>query len=137
MPFSSTYPSIKYGQTNLLDFVFPKNEAPSEEPQWIDSANPKMYLSQRTGLEWIKRVGVGLKKTGLPRGERIMLFTTNHIYVPVAYLGIVGSGYVFTAANPAYTIPGKKKPRQIIDSFSKANANRQNWPTKSTTSAPK
>jgi hypothetical protein len=38
-----------------------------------------------------------------------MVYIPNHIYVPVAYLAIVSSGYAFSAANPAYTLPGKKK----------------------------
>lgn len=34
-----------------------------------------------------------------------MIYTPNHIFVPVAYLGIVGSCRAFSAANPIYTVP--------------------------------
>lgn len=34
-----------------------------------------------------------------------MIFTPNHIFVPVAYLGIAGNGYAFSGANPIYTVP--------------------------------
>ena len=34
-----------------------------------------------------------------------MIYTPNNIFVPVAYLGIVGSGRAFSAANPIYTVP--------------------------------
>lgn len=33
-----------------------------------------------------------------------MIYTPNHIFVPVAYLGIVGSGRVFSGMNPIYTV---------------------------------
>jgi hypothetical protein len=36
-----------------------------------------------------------------------MIFTPNHIFVPVAYLGIVSAGAAFSGANPAYTVLGK------------------------------
>jgi hypothetical protein len=39
--------------------------------------------------------------------EVVMIFTPNHIFVPVAYLGIVGSKRIFSGANPAYTVSGK------------------------------
>jgi 4-coumarate--CoA ligase len=35
-----------------------------------------------------------------------MILTPNHIFVPVAYLGIVGSKRIFSGANPAYTVSG-------------------------------
>ncbi|OCL08960.1 acetyl-CoA synthetase-like protein [Glonium stellatum] len=33
-----------------------------------------------------------------------MIYTPNYIFVPVAYLGIVGSKRIFSGANPAYTL---------------------------------
>lgn len=33
-----------------------------------------------------------------------MIYTPNHIFVPAAYLGIVGSCRAFSAANPIYTV---------------------------------
>jgi len=36
-----------------------------------------------------------------------MVYTTNHTFVPAAYMGIVGSGRIFSGLNPAYTLPGK------------------------------
>lgn len=33
-----------------------------------------------------------------------MIYTPNHIFVPAAYLGIVGSGRSFSAVNPIYTV---------------------------------
>jgi acyl-CoA synthetase (AMP-forming)/AMP-acid ligase II len=51
----------------------------------------------------------GLERIGLKKGDVVMIYTPNHIFVPVAYLGIVGAGYAFSGANPVYTLPGKFK----------------------------
>lgn len=37
-----------------------------------------------------------------------MIVSPNHIFVPVAYLGAVGSGRIFSGANPSYTPDGRK-----------------------------
>ena len=34
----------------------------------------------------------------------MIIYTPNHIFVPAAYLGIVGGGRAFSAANPIYTV---------------------------------
>lgn len=65
-----------------------------------------MNLSPKGALQWVKRLGVGLSQLGINKGDVILIFTPNHIFVPVAYLGIVGSGYVFSGANPSYTGQG-------------------------------
>jgi 4-coumarate--CoA ligase len=41
---------------------------------------------------------------GVPKGKVVLIMTPNHIFVPVAYLGIVGAGRVFSGVNPIYTI---------------------------------
>ena len=61
----------------------------------------RIYFQQGNPL---KRLAVGLDKLGIQRGEAVLILTTNHIYVPVAYLGIVGSGRVFSGVNPIYTV---------------------------------
>jgi 4-coumarate--CoA ligase len=47
-----------------------------------------------------------LDRIGSKPGEVVMILTPNHIFVPVAYLGIVGSKRIFSGANPAYTVSG-------------------------------
>lgn len=109
MPFKSTYPSLDIQQSNLLDYAFPSDTPPSDKPLWIAAENPQHYLSQKDALSWVKRLGFGLEKAGIKKGEVVMIFTPNHIYVPPTYLGIVGAGYSFSAANPIYTVPGKSQ----------------------------
>lgn len=55
-------------------------------------------------LSWIKRFAVGLDQLGIAQQKAIMVFTPNHIFVPMAYLGAAGSQRFFTGANPAYTV---------------------------------
>lgn len=107
MPFKSLYQDLDIQQANLLDFAFPTETTPSNEPLWIDAANPSHSLSQAEALQWIRRLGFGLNRAGIKQGEAVMIMTPNHIYVPPTYLGIVGAGYCFSAANPIYTVPGK------------------------------
>ena len=107
MPFKSPFPSLDIPKVDILSYLFPDNESPSETPVWIDSENPKHHLSPKELLHWVKRLAVGLDRLGVKRGEVVMIFTPNHIFVPVAYLGIVGSGRVFSGANSIYTVAGE------------------------------
>ncbi|KAK5128233.1 hypothetical protein LTR85_002900 [Meristemomyces frigidus] len=90
---------------NILDYLFPEDQPVSDEPVWHDAANAQNNLSPRRLLQWVKRVGFGMDRLGIRRGDIIMIYTPNHIFVPAAYLGIVGSCRAFSAANPIYTVP--------------------------------
>lgn len=106
MVFKSPFPSLDIPKTNLLSYLFPKGSTPSDEPIWIDCKDDKINLSPKQMLQWVKRLGFGLQNLGLKRGDVVMICTPNQIFVPVAYLGIVSVGCVFSGANPAYTVPG-------------------------------
>ncbi|KAL2881247.1 hypothetical protein SGCOL_003538 [Colletotrichum sp. CLE4] len=105
MVFNSPYPRLDIPKTNLLSYLFPKGSTPSDEPIWIDCKDDKTNLSPKQMLQWVRRVGFGLQNLGLKRGDVVMICTPNQIFVPVAYLGIVSVGCVFSGANPAYTVP--------------------------------
>jgi 4-coumarate--CoA ligase len=104
MVYRSTFPDLDIPKCNVLSFLFPKDKQPSDQAIWIDAANPDHFLTPRQLLSWIKRLGSGLDKLGVGKQQVVMIFTPNHIYVPVAYLGIVGAGRIFSAANPVYTV---------------------------------
>ena len=101
------YPSINIPELDVLTYLFGNGEDISEEPLWVNAADSNKYLSARTGLQWIKRLAIGLDKLGVKRGEVVMIVTPNNIFVPVAYLGAVGSGRIFTGVNPLYTADGR------------------------------
>jgi len=106
MLVSSPFPDLDILKCNLLHHLFPKGQFLSDKPLWVDSKNPDRYLTRRTLLQWAKRLAMGLDRIGSKRGEIVMLCTSNHVFLPVAYFGIVGSGRVFSGVNPANTIPG-------------------------------
>ncbi|KAH9214227.1 4-coumarate-CoA ligase [Leptodontidium sp. 2 PMI_412] len=105
MPFKSLLPDIDIPKVDLLSYVFPEGTSPSTDPLWRDTKDPNNSISPAQLLQWIKRLAVGLRNAGVKKGEVVMIYTPNHIYVPVAYLGISGTGHAFSGANPIYTVP--------------------------------
>lgn len=93
--------------TDVLTWLFPKDKQASDTPIWIDAVHPeKKSLSPRQMELWTKRLGIGLKKLGLQQNDVVMIHSTNHIFVPVVYLGVAGHGYIFSGCNPAYSASG-------------------------------
>ncbi|KAL4808014.1 hypothetical protein BDV18DRAFT_158134 [Aspergillus unguis] len=99
----STFPSISLPQCNILSYLYPPSQTVSDKPIWIDADNPANSLSPRQMLSWVRRLGYGLDRLNVQKGEVVLIYTPNHIFVPVAYQGIVGSGRIFSGANPIYT----------------------------------
>ncbi|KIX91959.1 uncharacterized protein Z520_12348 [Fonsecaea multimorphosa CBS 102226] len=104
MVYRSPYPTLDIPEANILSYLFPEGTEPSDEPIWVDAKDPTNSLSPRQALVWIKRLGALLDKLQIQKGEAVMILSPNHIFVPVAYLGIVGAGRVFSGANPIYTV---------------------------------
>ncbi|EME49346.1 hypothetical protein DOTSEDRAFT_68206 [Dothistroma septosporum NZE10] len=111
MPFQSVLPDVKVPECNILSYLFPTtntsssiNDAAGAQPLWVDAKNPKKCLTAKSALQHVRRLAAGFDRLRLPKGSVVMVVSTNHIYVPIAYLGIAGSGRIFTAANPIYTV---------------------------------
>lgn len=104
MPYKSPYPDLDIPKCNVLSYVFPENETPSDKPVWIDAAIPDHYITPAGMLSWVRRFAVGLDKLGVPEHRAVMVYTPNHLYVPVIYLASAGSCRMFTGANPTYTV---------------------------------
>ncbi|KAG9235557.1 hypothetical protein BJ875DRAFT_340976, partial [Amylocarpus encephaloides] len=105
MPFTSPFPTLDLPKVDLLTYLFPPGQHPSTTPLWMDSKDPSVSLSPAQLLQWVNRLAFGLERMALKKGDVVMIYTPNHIFVPVAYLGIVGAGYAFSGANPIYTLP--------------------------------
>lgn len=113
MPENSLF-NLHIPETDVLSWLFPEGKSPCKKPIWIDSERPKEHsLSPEQLLQWVKMLGFGLDKLGVQQNEVVMVLSTNHIFVPVAYLGIAGHGHVFSGCNPAYTVDGKYPTHQI------------------------
>lgn len=106
MPFQSPF-QIDIPSTDLLTYLFPPSKPASDKPIWIDANDIQHALSPRQLLQWVKRLGAGLQGLGLKKGDVVMVYSHNHIFVPVAYLGVAGCGWVFSGCNPAYGVDGK------------------------------
>lgn len=105
MPLQSPF-QLDIPATDVLSFVFPPDLQPSDKPVWIDSENTSHSLSPAELLQWVKRLGAGLDKLNIKQDEVVMMYSSNHIFVPVAYLGCAGSGRIFSGCNPAYGVNG-------------------------------
>lgn len=103
MPQKSPF-QINIPQTDVLSYIFPPNKAPPDQPIWIDADDTSRSLSPAQLLQWVKRLGVGLDRLDIKQNEAVLMYSSNHIFVPVAYLGIAGSGRIFTGCNPAYGV---------------------------------
>jgi 4-coumarate--CoA ligase len=117
MPLKSPYPALDIPKVNILSYIFPRGEELPDTPLWIDSADDNISLSLRQLQQWCKRIAIGLDRLGVKPGSVVMVYTTNHVFVPAAYMGIVGSGRIFSGANPAYTLPGKALILAVRDTF--------------------
>ena len=106
MPYKSTLPDIDIPSTDILSYLF-GHRVNSDQPVWLHSSRPEQSLSPNQALQYVKRLGFGLReRLGLQKGDVVLMFSPNHIFVPVAYLGVVGSGCIFSGANPSYTPQG-------------------------------
>jgi acyl-CoA synthetase (AMP-forming)/AMP-acid ligase II len=106
MVLTSPLEPVEIPETDILTYLFPQGSAPSEDPLWLESSDPENSLSPKQALNWVKRLAIGLDRKGIQQQEAVMILTPNHIFVPAAYLGIVGSRRIFSAANPIYTVSG-------------------------------
>lgn len=106
MPQKSPF-QIDIPLTDVLSYVFPENTQPYDKPIWIDAVQPDRSLTPKQLLDWVKRLGLGLDRLNVGQNECVMICSANHIFVPVAYLGVAGSGRIYSGCNPAYGVKGE------------------------------
>lgn len=105
MPSHSPF-QISIPATDILSYLFPPSEPISDKLIWIDADDTSNSLSPRQLLQWVKQMGAGLQTLGLKEQDVVMMYSHNHIFVPVAYLGIAGCGCIFSGCNPSYGVEG-------------------------------
>lgn len=120
MPYKSRW-SIPIPDASLPTFLFQSAShqepaALANKPAYIDSKKPETNYLTRAGLKlWSQRFALGL--TRLPHfkpGDRVLLFSGNHLGFPIAFMGIIMAGGIFTAANPTFT--ARELANQLKDS---------------------
>jgi len=77
-------------------------------PLYISAASPEKYsLSPAQALTLIKRFAVGLQKLeGVGQGDVVMMFSPNHVFVPVGYLGAIAAGGIFCGCSVSFGVSG-------------------------------
>ena len=103
MPQKSQF-QLNIPATDVLSWIFPEGKEPSDTPLYIDADDTSNSLSLKQVLQWAKRLQLGLDRFGVQKGEAVMMYSTNQIFIPVLYYAVVGSGRLFTGCNPAYGV---------------------------------
>lgn len=115
MPIQSPYTPLGIPEKNILHYLFPeeRQEPTIDKPIWIEASNTSVYLTRRTLLQWATRLAIGFdklrdaeKRLVVQPGDVVMIFSSNQVMIPVAYLGTVGSGRIFSGANATFTVRG-------------------------------
>ncbi|ROT37701.1 AMP-binding enzyme [Sodiomyces alkalinus F11] len=105
MPIPSRWES-PVPNTSLQQWIFGSATAPLPDPDrkaFIDVDNPDRFLTFAEYRALAKRVALGLRDVaGIQPGDRVLLFSRNHLYFPSIFLGVLMAGAVFTGANPTY-----------------------------------
>src|SRR4051794_11279170 len=114
MPIRSRF-STPIPQTSVPTWLFksPYGELPTS-PLIHCAENPDHFnFSLATYRLWSQRFAAGLQNAGLQPGDRVMLFSTNSIFFPIVFMGVLMSGGIFTGANPGFSV--RELEHQLID----------------------
>ncbi|KAM0546230.1 hypothetical protein ACHAPJ_011016 [Fusarium lateritium] len=92
---------------SLQQWIFGSSSGPMEDhdkPILIDADRPDTHFLTKGQFRLLsKQVALGLINAGIRPGDRVLVFSSNNIYFPSIFLGILMSGGIFTGANPAFT----------------------------------
>lgn len=96
----------------------PPNTSLPDKVAFYDADRPTThFLTLDAYRLWSQRLAAGLQKAGLKPGDRVLLFSGNNLFFPVAFLGIVMAGGIFTGANPGFV--ARELAYQLKDSDAK------------------
>jgi 4-coumarate--CoA ligase len=104
MPYKSRW-TIDIPDTHLASLLLKSPTAPLSKTHkcYLDAARPEThYLTTHDLRLWSQRLAAGLRKSGLQRGDRVLLFSGNDLFFPVVFLGVIMAGGIFTGANPTF-----------------------------------
>ncbi len=119
MPYKSRW-AIDIPNTHLASLLLTSPTAPLSDTHrcFLDAANPETrYFTPHGFRLWCQRVAMGMRKSGLKQGDRVLLFSGNDLFFPVVFMGIIMSGGIFTGANPRFV--ARELAYQLQDSGAK------------------
>ncbi|PGH13539.1 hypothetical protein AJ80_06289 [Polytolypa hystricis UAMH7299] len=105
MPLKSRW-TIPIPDASLPTVLFTSPTHPQSKTRqaYIDASRPDThYFTPHDFRLWSQRFAAGLQKSGLKPGDRVLLFSSNDLFFPVAFMGVIMAGCIFTGANPTYT----------------------------------
>lgn len=99
---------VQIPHTDVVSFVF-SSGTPSkrESPQYFDAESPSKCYSLAQAELWVKQFAKGLQTIGLQPGDKVLFYSSNHLYFPVLLWGVLAARCVFTAASPTASEGGK------------------------------
>ncbi|KAL4795443.1 hypothetical protein BDV19DRAFT_378896 [Aspergillus venezuelensis] len=104
MPFKSRW-QIDVPDKHLasLLLISPTHPLSKTHRSFTEAAHPDThYFTTHDFRLWSQRFAAGLRKSGLQKGDRVLLFSGNDIFFPVVFMGIIMAGGIFSGANPTY-----------------------------------
>lgn len=104
MPFKSRW-KIDIPDTHLASLLFtsPTHPLPTTNRCFAEAARPDTHsFTTHDYRLWSQRFAAGLRKSGLQKGDRVLLYSGNDLFFPVVFMGVIIAGGIFSGANPTY-----------------------------------
>ena len=119
MPYKSRW-SLDIPRCSLPTLLFGESPTkPVSDPDKVcfaEAGRPDThYFTRGTFRSWCQRLALGLSRSKhFKPGDRVLLFSGNDLFFPVAFMGVIMAGGVFTGANPTYT--ARELAHQLMNS---------------------
>jgi len=105
MPYKSRW-SLPIPESSFPTWLFtsPSTDL-GDAACYLDAASPEEnFLTRNSFKLWSQRFALGLHRSGLfKEGDRVLVFSGNTLATPVAFMGTLMAGGIFTGANPLFT----------------------------------
>ncbi|KIW93057.1 uncharacterized protein Z519_06907 [Cladophialophora bantiana CBS 173.52] len=116
MPYKSNW-TVAIPHCSLPTFLFKSPTAPlGPKHAFSEAARPDThYLTRDQFRLWAQRFALGLQRSKhFRKGDRILLFSGNDLFVPVVFMGVLCAGGIFSGANPTFV--ARELAHQLRDS---------------------
>jgi 4-coumarate--CoA ligase len=101
-PLSMNLPTI-----DVASYVFSSGTEKSRgTPLYFNAENPSQNFSLLEAEVHVKRFAYGLQKLGLKKGDRILLYSGNKVFFPIALWSVIAGGFIFTGSAPSASARG-------------------------------
>lgn len=100
--FTSPVPKkLDFPAIDIPSYIFHHTRANnSHVAQFFDADNPADNFDLIQAEVQVKRFAKGLQNLGLRPGDKVLLYSSNKLYSPIAIWGVLAAQCVFTGASP-------------------------------------